>query len=108
MEKAKPLKYQVTLNTVGLVYKAEGRTIEKALINLGLEWTQIKGKGVIKITHGKDCYERLFPAPQLRRAVCNKLARQLWAKRLKYFLESDRDTNLPERVEPEEEFLKEE
>lgn len=78
--------YKLILEMAGKKYQGEGETIEEAFNSLGLSWEQIKAKGVVKITKGKDTYEHLFNLRQLRRIFANKLTRLLWAKRLKLLL----------------------
>lgn len=82
----KELLYKVTLETVGLEYKAEGKSISEALEKLGLKWNQTKGKGVVKVRYGSKTLEHLFYLNQLKRIFANKLTRLMWGKRLELLL----------------------
>jgi hypothetical protein len=83
--------YKVVLEMTGIKYKAEGETIDEAIANLGLEWNQIKGKGLIKVFKDKASAEYLFYMKQLKRIFANKTTRMMWAKRLELFLKESHD-----------------
>jgi len=91
--------YKVVLDHSGEEYKATGKTVDEALVKMGLTWDRIKAKGVIKISKGKQSYEHVFTAIKLRRLFGNKLTRALWGKRLQFFVDSEKETNLPEKIE---------
>ena len=74
--------YNITLETTGLKYKAKGETILEAIDGLGLDWPQIKAKGVLTIKSGMKSLAHLFVLPQMKRLFANKMFRALWAKRL--------------------------
>lgn len=76
------MKYEIVLNIAGIDYKSSDESLNEALKNLGLTWEQIKGKGVMKITYGKQSLEQLFSIPQLKKIFANKIMRLVWAKRL--------------------------
>ncbi len=80
--------YKIKLETSGKIYKQSAETIEEAMELIGLEWNDIKGKGLLTITKGKLSHEHLFNTVQLRRFFGSKLRRELWAKRLNILLES--------------------
>lgn len=80
-------KVKLVLETSGLKYKSQGESIEEALGSLGLEWNNIKAKGVVKVSTGKNSYEHLFTMNQLRRIFANKLTRMMWGKRLAILLD---------------------
>ena len=80
--------YKITLQTAGKEYIESAETIDLVLEGLGLEWHDIKAKGIIKVENGKQSYEHLFYLKQLRRIFGNKLTRGLWAKRLQILLEA--------------------
>lgn len=89
---------KIILNVLGQEWKSKGKDIDTALSNFDLEWQQIKGKGILKITQGKSNIEYWCNAIKLRRIFANKITRQLWAKRLEVLLKSDKTTNLPEKL----------
>ena len=74
--------YNITLETCGIKYKAKGETILEAIDGLGLDWPQIKAKGVMTVTQNKNSLEHLFVMAQMKRIFANKYFRLLWAKRL--------------------------
>jgi hypothetical protein len=76
------MKFNLTLKTIGKEYKTKGETVLEAIDSLGLEWPQIKGKGTITISQGKNSLEHLFVLSQMKRIFANKYNRLLWAKRL--------------------------
>ena len=82
------MKYEITLETSGSNYKASGETIGEALGGLGLEWHQIKAKGVVKIRQNKKELEHLFTMKHLKSIFANKLTMQLWGKRLEFLFNS--------------------
>ena len=79
-------KYQAILEMVGLKYTGEGETLFDAINAIKLEWHDIKGKGVMTIIYGKQKAEHLFYIKQLKMIFANKIAKQMWAKRLALFL----------------------
>jgi len=82
-------KVKLVLETSGLKYQAQGESVEEALGSLGLEWHNIKAKGVVTVSKGKDAYEHLFSMNQLRRIFANKLTRMMWGKRLAILLDGN-------------------
>ena len=82
--------YNLTLDMGGVPYEAKGKTLLEALQAIPLEWNQIKAKCIVKITKGELSYEHLFFVKQIRRILINKVAKQIWAKRLELLLESDK------------------
>jgi len=89
---------KINLLTAGTDYKATGKTIEEALGNLKLDYTDIKAKGIMTVKNDKDSYEHLFNIIKLRRIISNKIVRKYWAKTLGMYLKSDKKTNLPEPI----------
>lgn len=67
---AKP--FTVTVETGGETYTAKGKTVDEALDALELNYTQIKTKGTITLTHGDKKATRLFYCQPLRRVVTLK------------------------------------
>lgn len=85
------LKYKLELDTAGKTYKTEGRTMLEALELIPLTWDRIKLKGVISVSKGKKKYQKLFPKSELSRLVSHKQAKVMYAKRLEYLLESEKE-----------------
>jgi len=77
---------KLNLKTSGIDYKSKGETIDEALANLGMEWYQLKAKGVITIIKGKLKLEKLFIMGELRKIFANKITRATQAKRLELLL----------------------
>ena len=94
----KETNYKVVLKMCGKEYVQEAETIDEALAKLGLSWNNIKGKGVIAVSKGKQTYEKLFYTQRLRQVFGNKLTRVLWAKRLDYLMKEGPDTNVPKKL----------
>lgn len=91
MPKAKKepiVKYKAVLYTVGLEYNAEGETMQEVLEKFDLKWNQIKGKGTIKIIHGKDLFEHTYNTLKLRRILCCSISRLYWARNLELLIKS--------------------
>lgn len=91
MPRKKTEKYNIVLETAGVLYESEGNTLEEALANLPIEWIKIKMKSILKISKGNKSYEHLFNIARMRSILVNKLSREIWAKRLEEFLESEKD-----------------
>jgi hypothetical protein len=86
--------YTVTLEILGKKYESKGETVLEALENLNLSWEQIKGKGVLTVSRGRDKHEHLFNMFRIRKIVANRIIRQHWAKTLEYFLENKIKSNI--------------
>ncbi len=78
--------YKVVLVMAGNDYTGKGKTLLDALNDIKIDWIQIKAKGVIRVSKGKQSIERLFQMKQLRRIFVNKIMRLVGAKRLELFL----------------------
>ena len=50
--------YKATLSVLGRKYQAEGTTAQEAVANL--KPTNVKGKGILSIEHGKDKREKIL------------------------------------------------
>ena len=87
-------KYKVILQTVGKEYKSEGKTVFDAIKGLGLEWHQIKNKGVIVVKKDKLKLEHLFYINQLKRIFANKTVMSMWSKRLDLLLTQKDGNNI--------------
>lgn len=81
--------YKTTLEMGGKSYNGKGETIYDALSDIPLSWEQIKGKGVIKVSQGKQEAEKLFYLKPLKRIFANKIFRQIWAKNLQVLLNNN-------------------
>ena len=79
---------KLTLEMLGKEYKSEGKTMTDALLNLGIDYTQIKGKGVITITKGKAKAEKLFYMRPLRMLFASKMRRTGFIRQLESLLEA--------------------
>lgn len=77
--------FTVKISTSGQEYKAKGKSVEDALVKIGLEWHQIKGKGVVVVSQGDKTFEKVFNHVQLRR-LFNKITRAYWAHNLEFLL----------------------
>jgi hypothetical protein len=89
------MKYKAVLKSLGSEWTATGKTIEEALANLDLSWEQIKGKGTLTVSWGKDSHEHLFNVFVLRRIVSNDIIRAHWAKYLGIYLKGGKTSNIP-------------
>lgn len=79
--------YSITLEVnAGETYKAKGDTVHEALSALGLDFTQVKTKGVFTLKHGTKTSTKFYYLPQLRRIVANKLRKVQVAKDLLFLL----------------------
>jgi len=79
MPKAKPKKaeeYKLVLEVNNTKYTSYGENMLEAIDNLGLHYTQVKTKGVMKVTRGGSSHERFLLLPQLRRLLVNPLIRK--------------------------------
>lgn len=79
-------KYKVTLETTGIVFKSSADDLQEAIFGLGVEWHNIKAKGVLTVLKGKQRVEKLYIITKLRRIFSNKIVRQTEAKRLELLL----------------------
>lgn len=86
MPKKQNKLYNLVLKTGELEYKSEGETAEKAIINLGVSWNQIKYKGTMKISKDGKSYEHFFYVRQLKKIFANRMMRAIWGRRLEMFL----------------------
>lgn len=87
--------YKVVLNTSNKKYTREAKTVAGALSKMGLDWHDIKAKGVLKISQGRLSHTHVLNMFQLRRIFGNKLARTSWGKNLEFLTKSGKETNLP-------------
>ena len=71
----------------------------QALENLSPSWEQIKGKGIIRVSKGSKKYTQLMIMPKIRRMLSNKIVRFQQAKNLEYMLNSEKDTNIPKKLD---------
>jgi hypothetical protein len=75
---------KATLKIAGKEYNASGKTIDEALQAIPITWMDIKGKGVMTVSNGKQTIEKIFYLKQMRRMFGNKLGkifRTTWANR---------------------------
>jgi rhamnogalacturonyl hydrolase YesR len=83
----KNVPYAITLEVnAGEVYKSKGATIHEALDGLDMDYTKVKTKGTISLTHGTKKSSKFFYLPQLRRIVVNKLRKYAVGRDLIYLL----------------------
>ena len=87
-KKSKSENFKLTLKTGGQTFKTEGKTIDEAIFKIPLDWTQIKYKGVIKVSCGKIEAEKLYYLVPLKRMFVNKTSRFIQAKYLEKLLDS--------------------
>ncbi len=80
-------KYKAVLTMNEVEHKGEGETAFDALDNLNLGWADIKTKGVLKLSKGKETSEKLFYLGPLRRVFATHLKKRLEAKYLERLLE---------------------
>lgn len=80
--------YKLKMSITGIDYKSSGDTVLECLDGLGLDWPQIKAKGICTLSTKGKKYEHLFALPMLKRIFANKMTRLLWAKRLTILIES--------------------
>ena len=76
----------MTLEMNGEVFKSGGQTVIDALNGFGLDYTQVKTKGVLTLEKGKLKSSKLYYLPHLRRIICNKLRKVQVAKDLEFLL----------------------
>ena len=74
--------YQLSLEMLGKTYTTESKTVEEGLSDLAVKHKLVKAKGFLKVKKGNKTCEQLFFIPELRRLFANRLARQIWGKRL--------------------------
>jgi len=99
MKKKRKIEYyKIELEILKKIFMSKGETMFEALTNFGLDWNEIKGKGIIRIKKGKLSYEHIFNMAVLRRIMVNKTAREYWAKSLNLLLQSSKQTNIPEKL----------
>ena len=89
------MKYKVKLVILGAEWESSGATLDEALAGFKLDWSHIKGKGVLTVFYGDQSHEHLFNMARLRRIFSNKIIRMHWAKSLEYLLKADYKTNIP-------------
>ena len=80
------VKYKAVLDTGGIIHKGNGDTIYDALMAIPLDWTQIKYKGIIKVSVDKKKVDKFFPVRALKRLFANKLNRRIVANQLEKLL----------------------
>lgn len=81
------MSFKLKITILGETYKSQGKTVKEALENFPLKWVEIKGAGYMVL---KEYYKsklvntqkKLMSMPILRRIKVNKVALDLWAKRL--------------------------
>ena len=61
--------FKATLQTNQTEYTSEASSILEALNGLGLDFTQVKTKGSVKITDGEKSAEKDYTLPRLRRLM---------------------------------------
>lgn len=82
------VNYKATLQIYERTYEGQGETIYDAITDIGLDYTQIKGKGNLIIKQGKDKCEKLFYLPMLRKLFVNKIFRAIQSRYMKLLLEA--------------------
>lgn len=92
MKQGKPKPYKIKLVILGKEWTSTGETIDFALAKMGLDWPQIKGKGVVYVSCGDLKHEHLMNMVLLRRIFSNKIVREHWAKNLEMLLKADAKT----------------
>ena len=90
---------KVTLKVLGQEWSNSGDSVEDALSKFNFDYTEIKGKGTITVSKGKNKYEHIYNMAALRRIFNNKITRVIKSKRLEFMLESDKETNIPKRLD---------
>ena len=96
--------FKVTLQTSGEKHTKTAKSVNEALVKMNLTWNMIKAKGVITVSKGKKSYDHVFSAIKLRRIFGNKLTRALWSKRLEFFTDSEKETNVSEKLVTDEDI----
>lgn len=86
--KPKTIPYKIVIEVLGKKWTEEGKNIMDALEKFDLTWENIKGKGTLTITHGKNRHQNLLTAVRLRRIFSSKTVKQMWASRFLYLLEN--------------------
>jgi len=82
--------YKIKLETNGSEYQSRGETMLEALDKLPLTWENIKAKGVITFTKGKNKSSKLMYLKPLRMLFASKLRRYGWAKQFETLLEANK------------------
>ncbi len=80
----RPKGYSVVLSFGTTTFKAKGATIAAALGNL--KPTVIKGKGIFTVSFGNTSKAIAMYPPEIRRLMINQLSRELFQKRIGFFL----------------------
>lgn len=78
----------VFLETAGLEYKATGVSVVDAIMNLSLNYTNIKLKGNFVFVQNDKRVEKLVPMKLLRMIFANKLRRAGFANQIETLLKS--------------------
>lgn len=92
-------QFKVNLQMAGKEYKQRAGSVELALSAMGLDWSQIKAKGVVTITKDGQSYEHFFPLHQLKKLFGNKMTRAMWSKRLEFLLGEGKVSNEIKKLE---------
>jgi len=100
------MTYKVVLKTIGKRYVQQATSIEKALANMKLKWSDIKGKGTVTVYSGTKRHEHQFNKGQLQLLVGTKLRRAMWSSRLLYLMKEGPDSNIPKKLEIEPNDIK--
>ena len=89
-QEPKETSYTAKLTLLNGVFNGTGITILEALQNLGLDWPQVKTKGVIVLTEesqaGTRSVEHLYYPRELRMLVNGKFAKIKWSRLLELAL----------------------
>lgn len=67
--------FKINLKMGGSEYEGKGKTALEAAVNLPLDYTQIKTKGVMTLTDGKRKSEKFFYLRPLRIFFASKIRR---------------------------------
>ena len=75
-------------------YQSSGETVFDALVNLPLEYNELKTKGTLWITRGQATIERFMPFLPLRILLGGKIRKQGYAKQFEMMLKDKEKENV--------------
>ena len=77
----------IEVDVLGTKWKESGKTVLEALESFKMDFSEIKGNGMIKVTIGNKEFVKRFTAVMLRRILTNKTVKAHWAKNLEMLIQ---------------------
>jgi hypothetical protein len=79
-------KITIEVDVLGTKWKETGDTVLDALQSFKMDFSEIKGNGMIKVTTVDKELVKRFNAVMLRRILTNKMIKAHWAKNLEMLI----------------------